>query len=145
MLVDFSALSGGGILGDVTWNTDIDTMRYHGDLVQTGTPDAQAGNDAIAGAVAEDFLHGSSGADILIGMADSDILSGVVDADEFVFADGPGEDLIVDLDILGGDSLYFQAFGFAESNGILDVAMDVGPDALIQLDLDASLLHMMDA
>lgn len=36
MTVDFSQLPGGGYLGDLKWNSDIDTMRDPGDLVPTG-------------------------------------------------------------------------------------------------------------
>ena len=139
MLVDFSALSGGGILGDVTWNSDIDTLRYQGDLVQTGTSDARAGDDIITGTAAEDFLNGSSGDDILKGMAGNDILNGGTGADEFIFADGSGQDVIVDFDISGGDRLNLQAFGFADTDAVLAVTMDIGSDAYIQLDSNDSL------
>ena len=33
MVVDFSKLPGGGLVGDLRWNSDIDTMRDAGDLV----------------------------------------------------------------------------------------------------------------
>ncbi len=36
MTVDFSDLPKGGLLGDLTWNSDIDTMSKEGDLVSTG-------------------------------------------------------------------------------------------------------------
>ncbi len=36
MVLDFSALPGGGLLGDLKWNSDIDTMRDEGDLVPSG-------------------------------------------------------------------------------------------------------------
>ncbi len=39
MVVDFSQLPAGGLLGDLRWNSDIDTMRDAGDLVPTtGVP-----------------------------------------------------------------------------------------------------------
>lgn len=38
MVVDFSELPGGGLLGDLRWNSDIDTMRDAGDLVPSGAP-----------------------------------------------------------------------------------------------------------
>jgi hypothetical protein len=139
MLVDFAALSGGGILGDVTWNSDIDTLRYQGDLVQTGTSDARAGDDIITGTAAEDFLNGSSGDDILNGLAGNDILNGGPGADEFVFTDGSGQDVIVDFDVSGGDSLNLQTFGFADTDAVLAVTLDIGSDAFIQLDSDDSL------
>jgi NOL1/NOP2/fmu family ribosome biogenesis protein len=139
MFVDFSALSGGGILGDVTWNSDIDTLRYQGDLVQAGTSDLRAGNDTVTGTASADFLNGSGGEDILIGLAGNDILNGGAAADEFVFADGSGQDLIVDFDISGGDTLNIQAFGFADHDAVMAVTTDVGANAHIQLDSDDSL------
>ena len=36
MVVDFSNLPGGGLLGNLRWNSDIDTMRDAGDLVPSG-------------------------------------------------------------------------------------------------------------
>jgi hypothetical protein len=36
MVVDFSDLPAGGLLGDLSWNSDIDTMRETGDLVPSG-------------------------------------------------------------------------------------------------------------
>ncbi|WP_134726313.1 Hint domain-containing protein [Paracoccus luteus] len=36
MVVDFSQLPGGGLLGGLRWNSDIDTMRDAGDLVPSG-------------------------------------------------------------------------------------------------------------
>ncbi|QDA35708.1 Hint domain-containing protein (plasmid) [Paracoccus liaowanqingii] len=37
MVVDFSKLPAGGLLGDLRWNSDIDTMREAGDLVPSPT------------------------------------------------------------------------------------------------------------
>lgn len=36
MVLDFSELAGGGLLGDLKWNSDIDTMKNAGDLVPSG-------------------------------------------------------------------------------------------------------------
>ncbi|QUJ77648.1 hypothetical protein KDD17_06710 [Sulfitobacter albidus] len=38
MTIDFSALSTGGLLGDVTWNSDIDTLALAGDLTPLPPP-----------------------------------------------------------------------------------------------------------
>lgn len=38
MLIDFSGLSTGGVLGAVSWNSDIDTLRTSGDLVPLAPP-----------------------------------------------------------------------------------------------------------
>lgn len=140
LFLDFSTLTDGGILGDVTWNSDIDTLRYQGDLVAAGTSDANAGDDILTGTDDADFLSGSNGADRIFGLGGNDVLAGGADADEFAFANGSGDDLIVDFDILGGDVLDVQAFGFADVDAVLAATVDVGADALIQLDADDSLL-----
>jgi Ca2+-binding RTX toxin-like protein len=139
MLVDFSGLSGGGILGDVNWNSDIDTMRYHGDLVQAGTDAALAGNDMVMGTSAEDFLNGSAGTDFLNGLAGNDTLNGGSEADEFVFSNGTGDDLIVDFDTSSGDLLNIAAFGFANIGAVLAASTNVGNDVILQLDADDSV------
>jgi len=36
MVIDFSGLAGGGLLGDLRWNSDIDTIRDDDDLTPTG-------------------------------------------------------------------------------------------------------------
>lgn len=38
MVVDFTGLPEGGFLGDLKWNSDIDTMKVDGDLVPTSVP-----------------------------------------------------------------------------------------------------------
>lgn len=38
MKVDFSNLSGGGLLGNLAWNSDIDTIRNAGDLIPASAP-----------------------------------------------------------------------------------------------------------
>ena len=38
MVIDFSKLPGGGLVGDLRWNSDIDTMQNSGDLVPCGVP-----------------------------------------------------------------------------------------------------------
>jgi len=139
MFIDFSALSDGGILGDLTWNSDIDTLRYHGDLNPAGTSDAYAGNDSITGTAADDFLNGAAGDDILSGLAGNDVLTGGAGGDEFIFIDGSGSVLIVDFDISSGDTLNLAAFGFTELDAVLAVTTDVGSDALVQLDANDSV------
>lgn len=36
MILDFTGLAGGGLLGDLVWNSDIDTMKVTGDLKPAG-------------------------------------------------------------------------------------------------------------
>jgi Ca2+-binding RTX toxin-like protein len=140
MFVDFSDLPDGGILGDVTWNSDIDTLKYLGDLAPAGTSDAYAANDIVMGTAADDFLNGAGGEDVFTGSAGNDVLTGGSGADAFIFMDGSGEDVIVDFDILGGDILNIQAFGFADPDAVLTVSTDVGSDVLIQLDANDSVM-----
>ena len=67
MVVDFSKLPAGGLLGDLRWNSDIDTMRDAGDLV----PLSQ-GNDTLLGGGGNDTIHGGLGADTMDGGAGDD-------------------------------------------------------------------------
>ena len=139
MTVDFSGLSAGGILGDISWNSDIDTIRYAGDLAQAGTDATLSGNNILTGTAADDFLNGSIGEDKLIGLAGNDTLNGGTDADEFVFTDGSGDDVVVDFDISSGDFLNIHTFGFADFASVLAATTDVGSAAVIQLDSDDSV------
>ena len=86
MIVDFSGLDGGGLQGDLQWNSDIDTMRTAGDLVpvvpgHTGGAGSDAlngttGEDVLAGLAGNDMLDGGAGDDLLVGGAGNDQLDG---------------------------------------------------------------------
>jgi len=67
MNVDFSKLPAGGLLGDLRWSSDIDTMRDAGDLV----PLSQ-GNGTLVGGDGNDTIHGGLGADTMDGGAGDD-------------------------------------------------------------------------
>ncbi|MGZ3218200.1 calcium-binding protein [Paracoccus sp. T5] len=58
MVVDFSKLPEGGLLGDLRWNSDIDTMRDAGDLVSSSQ-----GDDTLMGGAGDDILDGGHGTD----------------------------------------------------------------------------------
>ncbi len=133
MLIDFSSLPDGGLLGDVNWNSDIDTMRYAGDLSPAGTDAALAGDNTLVGTAVADFLNGSAGDDILIGMAGNDTLNGGAGADEFVLTVGSGHDVIVDFSVISGDFLNISAFGFDDLEAVLAVSADIGSDMIINL------------
>lgn len=47
MVIDFSGLPGGGFIGDLKWNSDIDTLKVADDLTPTGVP-CFAGGTLIA-------------------------------------------------------------------------------------------------
>ncbi|WP_165937590.1 Hint domain-containing protein [Antarcticimicrobium sediminis] len=109
MVVDFSGLPEGGLLGDLSWNSDIDTMRDDGDLVpkaadgQTiiGTPEADdldGGHDpdSIHGLAGDDIITGGDGDDTISGGSGADTLSGESGNDIFEFNAGDGDDTITD-------------------------------------------------
>ena len=62
-----------------------------GDVLFGGT-----GRDTLWGEVGDDFLFGRGGFDILIGGEGNDTLEGGIQADQFIFADGFGNDIITD-------------------------------------------------
>ncbi|MDX2484270.1 MAG: Hint domain-containing protein [Pseudodonghicola sp.] len=117
MVVDFSDLPDGGLLGDLSWNSDIDTMRDDGDLVpqgsagQTiiGTADADdltggLGPDTIHGKAGDDTIIGGGGDDSISGGSGNDTLSGGSGNDIFEFNAGDGDDTITDFGVGSTDS-----------------------------------------
>ena len=62
-----------------------------GDVLFGGT-----GRDTLWGEVGDDFLFGRGGFDVLIGGEGNDTLEGGIQADQFIFADGFGNDIITD-------------------------------------------------
>ncbi|MCT4553384.1 MAG: pre-peptidase C-terminal domain-containing protein [Pelagimonas sp.] len=62
-----------------------------------------AGDDSLVGGRGGDVLSGGYDADTLVGNTGNDTLSGGNGADLFVFADGFGDDTIVDFDLFSGD------------------------------------------
>ncbi len=109
MVVDFSNLPAGGLLGDLSWNTDIDTMKDAGDLVPssaegqaiTGTPESDdlhggLGPDTIHGLANDDVITGGGGDDSISGGPGDDSITGGNGNDIFVFGAGDGDDTITD-------------------------------------------------
>ena len=126
MIVDFSGLDGGGVLGDFNWNSDIDTMAVAGDLVPvpdplvgTGGADSLTGGtgaDTILGLGDDDTLEGRDGDDLIVGGTGNDALSGEAGAD-YLLGNG-------DSDTLAGDDGEDTLFGGAGAD-----AIDGGADA----------------
>ncbi|GAA6202671.1 Hint domain-containing protein [Aquicoccus sp. SU-CL01552] len=85
MVVDFSGLPDGGLLGDLSWRSDIDTMENDGDLV----PQGSAG-ETITGTAGADDLNGGLGPDTIHGLAGDDVITGG-DGDDTI-SGGPGDD-----------------------------------------------------
>jgi len=109
MVVDFSGLPSGGLLGDLRWTSDIDTMEDAGDLVpwstdgQTiiGTPDddnlnGYVGPDTIYGLASDDIISGGDGNDSILGGLGNDSATGGEGNDVFVFNAGDGDDTLTD-------------------------------------------------
>jgi Ca2+-binding RTX toxin-like protein len=139
LLIDFSGLDGGGVIGDVSWNSDIDSLLYVGDLAPAGTAAALAGNNPLEGTAASEFLNGAAGDDVLIGGAGDDVLNGGAGADVFVFENGSGNDVIVDFNLTDFDSLAIRDFGFEDIASVLLATTEVDGNAVIQLDADDSV------
>ena len=114
MTVDFSGLPGGGLLGALRWNSDIDTMRIAGDLVadalgivgNEGPNDLDggvasetlaglAGNDTLDGGAGDDLIVGGAGADFLVGGAGSDTAAYLGASTGFTLTFAQGQEVTV--------------------------------------------------
>jgi hypothetical protein len=99
MLVDFTGLAGGGLLGQIEWSSDIDTLAEGGAL--TAFTDAPV---TLVSGAGDDLLEGGSGIDraVLDGPQDSYTLTlgpgGTTLTDRR--ADGTGTDTLVSIEIL---------------------------------------------
>jgi len=95
LLIDFSDLSGGGLLGDLNWDSDIDSWSPNLNLNGTPGPDVlsgEDGNDSISGLGGDDRLIGNGGNDTLHGDDGNDTLNGG-DGDDFIFGGASSADL----------------------------------------------------
>ncbi|MEW9918170.1 DUF4214 domain-containing protein [Marimonas sp. MJW-29] len=82
MRVDFTGLPGGGLLGELGWNSDIDTMRIAGDLVPESRADTGGAlGDALTGTAAAEFFAGLGGDDTVSGGGGDDLIVGGAGAD----------------------------------------------------------------
>lgn len=112
MLIDFTGLAGGGVLGQVDWNTDMDTLEVAGDLVPVVPPfTGGPGNDVLTGDADANVITGNGGADTLRGVGGDDTIDG-----------GDGDDRLIggnDEDSLIGGGDNDVIFG----NGGLDIIL----------------------
>lgn len=107
MSLDFAALPGGGVLGDLNWNSDIDTLAQAGDLVAKTTSDVPgAGDDLVDGSAGADVLHGFDGNDTIMGDAGDDQLWGDAGNDEIM--GGAGTDTAHYLGAISDFTLHFE-------------------------------------
>jgi Ca2+-binding RTX toxin-like protein len=98
------------------------------------------GNDTIYNGAGDDaVVQGGAGDDVMWGGAGNDTLKGDAGNDTFGFIKGNGNDTIVDFDFgtttAGslGDVLDLTAFGFANTQAVLDSMSDVGGFAVLAL------------
>ena len=105
------------------------------------------GDDTLIGGDGADQLRGDAGADRLEGGAGDDLLIGGGDADVFVFADGHGEDSIVDFDA-GDGSEVIDLSGVTALTGIADLlgpgggATQLGTD--VRIDTGGGVIWLLD-
>ncbi len=111
-------LNGGAHNDTLTGEAGNDTLNGGNgvDLLQGGADDdrlvggGQA--DTLEGGAGRDTLRGEAGLDILEGGAGNDLLNGGTQFDMFVFADGFGQDTIVDFDALAsGEKIDLSGVG----------------------------------
>jgi Ca2+-binding RTX toxin-like protein len=149
---------GGGAGNDTLRGNDGDDTIYGGSDDGVDDIDGGAGNDTIyAGAGDETSVKGGTGDDLIFngagndtgvdggagndtlwGGAGNDTLTGGADDDTFGFIAGNGNDTITDfgwddLDPNGNDVLDLTAFGFADTQDVIDSMSDVGGVATLAL------------
>jgi hypothetical protein len=153
MLVDFSGLTAGGILGDVEWTSDIDTMQFANDLVAVGTDGeffpGTSGPDDLVGGTGSDTMQAYDGDDRLTGAAGNDRIDGGNGIDTAAYSgsqnsytltlsptgtsvtdrrsDGNGTDTLIDIEFLDFDT---NIFGGPFNLGIFSAPADISADDL---------------
>ncbi len=100
-----------------------------------------SGDNRLEGSTGNDRLEGASGNDTLLGGTGNDILYGNSGNDLFVFADGAGDDIIMDFTAGAGtdDVIDVSDFTFASYNAFILNASDDGTDTTFALDADDSV------
>lgn len=140
---------GGGDGDDTVNGGDGDDTIYAGSDDGIDTLNGDAGNDTIYGGDGADFLNGGDGDDLIFngagndttvnggngndtlwGGAGDDTLTGGADDDTFGFIAGNGNDTVADFQFGAaageGDVLDLTAFGFADTQDVIDSMSDVG-------------------
>lgn len=99
------------------------------------------GNNSIWGGAGNDTLNGRGGDDTLYGGTGNDVLYGGTGNDLFVFANGDGNDTIMDFTAGAGvgDVINIADFTFADFTAVTNAATDNGFDTTITLDGDDSV------
>lgn len=99
-------------------------------------------SDVLNGGAGDDSLNGGGGADVLNGGSGDDTLKGGNGRDEFIFANGHGDDIIQDFNARGNnDQINLQSLsGFNNINNVMNAASASGGDVLIQTGNNSSIL-----
>lgn len=125
---------GDGLFGqagnDTLWGGEGDDRFFGGD-----------GNDVLDGGTGRDTLSGDAGRDILYGGAGNDLLEGGADADEFIFADGHGDDVIADFDTNDPDEVInlIQISGLNDLEDVLAASGQTNGGVLISTGQNTSI------
>lgn len=153
MLVDFSGLTAGGLLGSVAWTTDVDTMRFENDLIRVGTDGelflGTSDPDDLMGGTGDDTLQSYENDDRLTGGAGDDRIDGGDGIDTAAYsgnqtsytltlsptgttitdrrADGDGTDTLIDIEFLDFDT---NIFGGPLDLGIFSAPANISADDL---------------
>ena len=115
MVIDFTNLSAGGLLGDLRWNSDIDTMRVSGDLVSSNQ-----GNDTLVGGAGNDTLdggHGTDTADYL--SAQGNVLVNLSMVGSQDVGASQGRDTLISIENLMGSRFNDILIGSADANVVV--------------------------
>ncbi|MEM7521722.1 MAG: calcium-binding protein, partial [Pseudomonadota bacterium] len=154
MLIDFTGLAGGGLLGDLDWNSDIDTMRDAGDLTPVASSTPTSGDDSITGTPDPELIAALAGNDTIVASLENDTLNGGGDTDTADYSAATddisvnigsgvavagllGTDTLIDIENLIGGSGNDTVFGSGVDNVI--EGRD-GGDLLAGLDGNDTLL-----
>ncbi|MCH8862539.1 MAG: FG-GAP repeat protein [Proteobacteria bacterium] len=104
----------------------------------TGSVDilGTSGADVLVGTAADEIIIAAQGDDTITGGGGDDRLTGALGNDTFIFANGSGNDTIVDFTPGAGpgDVLDISAFGFVNLAEIQAASTQVGDDVVIALD-----------
>ena len=112
MVVDFTNLPAGGLLGDLRWNSDIDTMRVSGDLFSSNQ-----GNDTLVGGAGNDTLDGGQGtdtADYLSAQGDVRVNLSITGSQSV--GASQGSDTLISIENLSGSRFNDILIGSADAN-----------------------------
>ncbi|KIN62908.1 Hemolysin-type calcium-binding repeat family protein [Sulfitobacter noctilucicola] len=91
------------------------------------------GNDIIDGGTGNDTVYGDAGFDTILGGEGDDLMFGSFNADQFVFADGHGNDTIADFDAFNSNEVldFSSLSGFNRYSDVNNAATQVGQDVVI--------------